>query len=207
MSQTHTPIEQAQPPVQKPVILTRDKETESIKGMETLIMRTMVRYGEKTILTADEEDNVTETPIIIFLKQQLEMDNMEFITPLYKNMIDEVIDKVGEDGFSCSKYYLTSPDINVCNAAAEMLNDKYHVDDYLGHTEPEENTLETTVPRLILDYKYFVVKKELQTLKRQLADPQVVADTNKLTEVMKRYKLLTDVQKQLALELGERIIQ
>lgn len=207
VSQTHTPIEQAQPPVQKPVILTRDKETESIKGMETLIMRTMVRYGEKTILTADEEDNVTETPIIIFLKQQLEMDNMEFITPLYKNMIDEVIDKVGEDGFSCSKYYLTSPDINVCNAAAEMLNDKYHVDDYLGHTEPEENTLETTVPRLILDYKYFVVKKELQTLKRQLADPQVVADTNKLTEVMKRYKLLTDVQKQLALELGERIIQ
>jgi len=190
-----------------PKIITRDRETESIKGMEALIMRTMVRYGEKTILTADDDDNVTETPIILFLKQQLEMDNMEFITPIYKNMVDDVIDKVGTEGFTCSKYYLTSPDINVSNVAAEMLNDKYRIDDFLGHTEPEENTLEITVPRLILDYKYFVVKKEIQTLKRQLADPQLITDNERLMEIMTRYKFLTEVQKNLALKLGERIVQ
>ena len=118
-----------------------------------------------------------------------------------------MLDKVGSEGFSCSKYFLTSPDINVSNVAAEMLNDKYRVDDFLGHTQPEENTLETTVPRLILDYKYFVVKKEMQTLKRQLADPQLLADNERLLKVMKRYKLLTEVQKNLALKLGERIVQ
>ena len=135
------------------------------------------------------------------------MDNMEFITPIYKNMVDDVIDKVGTESFTCSKYYLTSPDINVSNVAAEMLNDKYRIDDFLGHTEPEENTLEITVPRLILDYKYFVVKKEIQTLKRQLADPQLITDNERLMEIMTRYKFLTEVQKNLALKLGERIVQ
>ncbi len=202
------PTEQMNPTATpEPLIIACDRETESIKGLESLIMRMVVRYGEKCILTADADDNVQETAIARFVKEQLEIDNMEFLTPLYKKMIDDVVERVDEDNFSCSKYFLTSPELEVSKVAADMLNDKYHLNNSMAKIEPEENTISTTVPRLVLDYKFFVIKKELQTLKRQLALPTVIADSQKLTTIMQRYKLLTDVQKRLAKQLGDRIIQ
>ncbi len=197
--------------VNKPqsVVITKDRLTDNILGTERLIMRMVVRYGEQTILVKkdDEADSeVEEMPIAIFIKEQLDVDNMEFKTPLYREMLDDVVGKVRTEGFSCSKYFLTSPDIQISNFAVDMLNDRYKIDRSVNNVEPETDTLADKVPRLVLDYKYFVVKKEMQTLKRKLTDAQVIADPQKMMTVMTRYKLLTDVQKVLAKQLGDRII-
>ena len=87
-----------------------------------------------------------------------------------------------------------------------MLNDKYRIDKSVNNVEPEINTLAISVPRLVLDFKYFVIKKEMIALKRQLADKQLIADSEKIVQVMRRYKLLSDVQVRLAKQLGDRII-
>ena len=70
----------------------------------------------------------------------------------------------------------------------------------------EADTLDVTIPRMLLDYKYFVVRRELQSLKTSLADKQVLADPAKMEEVMTRYKFLTDVQRRLATQLGDRVM-
>ena len=70
----------------------------------------------------------------------------------------------------------------------------------------EADTLDVTIPRMLLDYKYFVVRRELQSLKTSLADKQMLADPAKMEEVMTRYKFLTDVQRRLATQLGDRVM-
>ena len=190
----------------QPVIITKDRETENILGTEKLIMRMIVRYGECTILTEMDDQEPVDMPIAVFVRQQLDIDQMDFITPVYRDMLNDVVDKVNEEGFSCSKYFLTSPDIRISNLAADMLNDKYRIDKSVNNVEPEINTLAISVPRLVLDFKYFVIKKEMIALKRQLADKQLIADSEKIVQVMRRYKLLSDVQVRLAKQLGDRII-
>jgi DNA primase len=153
----------------------------------------------------DDQEPV-DMPIAVFVRRQLDIDQMDFITPVYRDMLNDVVDKVNEEGFSCSKYFLTSPDIRISNLAADMLNDKYRIDKSVNNVEPEINTLAISVPRLVLDFKYFVIKKEMIALKRQLADKQLIADSEKIVQVMRRYKLLSDVQVRLAKQLGDRII-
>ena len=59
---------------------------------------------------------------------------------------------------------------------------------------------------MLLDYKYYFLRREIQMLKKQLTDRNVSCDSEKMMEVMKRSKFLMDIQKKLAKELGDRIV-
>ena len=184
---------------------TTDKWTANILGMESLIMREIVRYGERKLVTEDEDGNAVEIPVATWVENELNIDGMEFLNPMYKSMMDEIRDKVGEEGFSCRRYFLASTDYDLQRVVTDMLSDRYRVDSTFNMAD-EADTLDVTIPRMVLDYKYFVVRKELQNLKTSLADKQVLADPAKMEEVMTRYKFLTDVQRRLATQLGDRVM-
>lgn len=186
-------------------VATTDKDTSDIMGMETLIMRMIVRYGEKHIFTEDVEGNQLELPVAQFVVNELQTDDMWFVTPLYVNMMTDIMPLLDGEGFSCSRHFLNSPDPAVSNFAADMLNDKYHVDSTMK-LESEEDTADVIISRLVLDYKYYVVKRELNKMKQQLAKPQVIADPAAMMEIMKKMKSYTEAQRRLAVLLGDRIL-
>jgi hypothetical protein len=59
----------------------------------------------------------------------------------------------------------------------------------------------------MLDYKFLIVNDELKSLKKQLADPAVMGDVGKQTEVMQQFVRLSGVARALAKYVGERIYQ
>ncbi len=185
--------------------LVSDKWSSDILGMETLIMRMVVRYGEQTITMEDEQGEQTQVRLVNWIQQQLDVDQMKLISPLYSEMMADALQHVNEPGESCRRLFLTSPDMQVQKVASDMLNDKYRVDSTFYTGEESENITEI-IHRLMLDYKYFVVRREIHFLKLQLADKSVAAESEKYMEVLKRYKFFTDIQKQLAKFLGEKII-
>ena len=199
------PTQQPAPSYPDAATLARDKETAKIMGTEALIMQMVVRYGEKLLPVEDAEGQPKSVPVAVVVKHELEIDGMQFLNQRYAAMLDDAIAHIDEEGFTCSRYFLTCPDLEVNRIATEMLNDRYHLDKTF-EMEPEENTLSTKIPRLIMDYKFYVVQKEMQTLKRQLADKSVTANPQQLMEVMTRYKFLTDIQTRIAKQLGERIV-
>ncbi len=185
--------------------LASDKWSADIIGMETLIMRMVVRYGEQKITMEDEQGGQTQVRLVNWVQQQLDVDQMQFLSPLYTAMMNDALQLIDSPGETCRRLFLSSPDMQVQKVASDMLNDKYRVDSTFYTGEESENITEI-IQRLMLDYKYFVVRRELHFLKLQLADKAVAADSEKYMEVLRRYKFFTDIQKQLAKFLGEKIL-
>ena len=182
-----------------------DKWTADMVGLEALIMQMVVRYGEQLITTEDENGQQVPVKMVRWVKEQLDVDNMAFISPLYAAMMDEALRLVDNEGETCSRIFLSSPDLQVQHTASEMLNEKYRVDSTFYRGEESDNLAEI-IQRLVLDYKYYFVRREIHTMKLQLADKAVMSDSSKYMEILKRYMFFTEIQKQLAKNLGEKII-
>lgn len=214
--QQQQPSAQQQPPAQpsQPQVSSSeppqfqavsDKWTADMVGLEALIMQMVVRYGEQLITTEDENGQQVPVKMVRWVKEQLEVDNMAFISPLYATMMDEALRLVDNEGETCSRIFLSSPDLQVQHTASEMLNEKYRVDSTF-YTGEESDNLAEIIQRLVLDYKYYFVRREIHTMKLQLADKAVMSDSSKYMEILKRYMFFTEIQKQLAKKLGEKII-
>lgn len=182
-----------------------DKWTADMVGLEALIMQMVVRYGEQLITTEDENGQQVPVKMVRWVKEQLDVDNMAFISPLYAAMMDEALRLVDNEGETCSRIFLSSPDLQVQHTASEMLNEKYRVDSTFYRGEESDNLAEI-IQRLVLDYKYYFVRREIHTMKLQLADKAVMSDSSRYMEILKRYMFFTEIQKQLAKNLGEKII-
>lgn len=182
-----------------------DKWESDMVGLEALIMQMIVRYGEQWITTEDDNGQQHSIRVVRWVKEQLEIDHMAFVSPLYAAMMEEALKLVDREGETCSRIFLSSPDLQIQHTASEMLNEKYRVDSTF-YTGEEVDNLAVIIQRLMLDYKYYFVRREIHTMKLQLADKAVAADSTKYMEILKRYMFFTEIQKQLAKNLGEKII-
>ena len=93
--------------------------------------------------------------------------------------------------------------------AAEVAEDKYQLSRYHFKQQKvvkDEERLAELAPRLVNDYKYFVVREEMASLLRELARPEVAADTERYMELMNRYRDLANVAKCFAQVLGDRVV-
>ncbi len=193
------------PPAMPTYSTASDKWEADLLGVEDLIMQMVVRYGEMFITTEDENGQQKEVRVVRWVQDQLDIDQMKFVSPLYAAMMQDALDNIDRQGETCSRIFLSSPDMTVQHTASEMLNEKYRVDSTY-YTGEESDNLAEIIQRLMLDYKYYFVRREIHTMKLQLADKTVAADSVRYMEILKRYKFFTDIQKQLAKHLGEKII-
>lgn len=182
-----------------------DRWEADIVGLEALIMQMVVRYGELPINMEDDNGNQTSVSMVRWVQDQLDIDQMGFISPLYSAMMADALQHVDKEGETCRRIFLSSPDMQVQKTASDMLNEKYRVDSTY-YTGEESDNLPEIIQHLMLDYKFFVVRREIQNMKLQLADRQITSDTARLMELMQRYKYFTDIQKRLAKFLGEKIV-
>lgn len=183
----------------------RSRADQRFLGLERLIMTFVVRYGENAMESVDAEGNNIQTTVVQYVNDELTIDRLQFHSPLYAHMLDEAVMHVSDPDFSSSRFFLNSPDVNVSREASDLLSDRYQLSKKQQMT-PERERLEEYVPHLLLDYKYNVVKEELQRLSRLLADPEVLKDSQRCMEVMQQHVRMSSVIRKLARELGDRII-
>ena len=183
-----------------------DKESQPYFGLERLIMTLVVRYGEKPVTRNDEQGNPQSVPMVQFVNDELQVDQLSFRTPLFAQMLNDALQHVDEPSFSCSRFYLSSPDVNVSRVASELLEDRYQLSKK-QQMASEQERMEEYISHLMLDYKFQVVNEELKRLARLLADPSVIVDAQRCTEVMQQHIRLSSVARRIAKVLGDRIIR
>jgi DNA primase len=66
-------------------------------------------------------------------------------------------------------------------------------------------TATNTISRLLLDYKYTFIENELRTVSKLLTDPSVINNPERCNEVMQQYITLSNIQRELAKHLGDRV--
>jgi DNA primase len=174
--------------------------------LERMIMTLVVRYGERAITFTNQEGQSEEKPVARYVADELAIDQLTFHHPLYVRMLQEAVGHIADEGFVCSRHFASSPDFDISREATDLLSDRYQLS--RGQQMPsEEELLGEYISRLMLDYKFLIVNDELKSLKKQLADPAVMGDVGKQTEVMQQFVRLSGVARALAKYVGERIYQ
>jgi DNA primase len=198
-------------------------KTSPFKKYEALLVRYVIRYGEKSLfeeVVADDENpkfTTSKTTVAQYIQSELANDNIELQTPLYKGILEEAVANSGNDSFVAKKYFLSHPDGEISRLASDMISSRYQLSKYF--TAPEEDTenskseekkskeseaLVKQIIREIFALKYAYINHRISELNKKIKeDPD---DEEKCTEWMKERIELDNLKCLLSKELGERIV-
>ena len=183
-------------------------EPDLLEQKELLIVQALVRYGERLVCHAEDE-NGEEVPIRVadYISMDLEQDGLSFSNPLHTAMLHSVLLRMDDEGFSAERFLLSHPDTAMSQLAAELLSDRHHLSKLNEQAMvKDEERLHELVPRLLMDFKRSVVEDELKGIMLEFQHPEVLASPERTMEVMKRYKELSDTARELAKRCGEQVI-
>ena len=176
---------------------------------ELLLIQVLIRYGEKIICYAENEQG-EEVPVSVaeFINYALQ-EGLLFHNALHKHILQEAIDHIHEDGFSSERYFLNHPDNHISMLAFELSGDKYQLSKYHSKHQKianDEERLTELVPHLISDFKLAIVDEELKQILLKLRQPDILSRKEEYMEIMKHYKEMKDIERTLARERGDRVI-
>ncbi len=197
--------EQPKQPVAVNFSTKKSKEEERFIGLERMIMSLVARYGEQRIVVQDVDGNDVEVSVASFVDNELKNDELTFRSPLYARMLDEIVRHVEVQSGGVDRFLLNNPDLDISREAVNLLSEPYQLSK--GQTmQSEEETMSAKIAHLLIDYKYAVVENEIRMLATSLSDPAVTADPQRCQAVMQQYLVLSDMQRELARQLGERVV-
>lgn len=189
----------------------KQPENSPFEELELALLRYVVRYGEKVLY--EYEDEETNEKVIIrvaeYIRSELEQDDMPFLNPLYRKMLNEAVVFCKEDSFFASRYFLAHQDAYVSQLAANLITEKYELSKY--HTKfqeikKEEDTLNQMILHDVLGFKEACIRKQISELALKIKELQKTADLEQVVALMKEQDELNEIKKALNKRIGERII-
>ena len=197
----------AHPEPEMPASLAESAQTEEerrFRQMEEVIMKTVVCHGGQEIAFTDSEGENQSISVIDYMANDLKMDGLSFRTPLYARMFDAVVHTDRQGEFSPSQFFLNSSDEDFSKEAFRLMSDRYMFSSKEVDTEQSVNPAD--VSRMLVEYKNVVVTCAINDVVRQLADPAVANDGERLMGLLQQQMRLTKVKKELAKILGQRVM-
>ncbi len=199
--------EPSRPEPEMPASLTESVQTEGqrrFQQMEEVIMRTVVCHGGQEIAFGDSDGTEQSMTVIDYIARDLEMDKLTFRTPLYARMFDAVVHTGRQQDFSPSQFFLNSSDEEFSKEAFRLMSDRYMFSS--KDEDKEKAVVPADVSRMLVEYKNVIVTSAINDIVRQLADPAVANDSERLMGLLQEQMRLTNVKKQLAKILGQRVV-
>lgn len=178
---------------------------------EVDLMRVLIRYGEKVMCMAeDEEGNEIPVTVAEYIAEGLHNDSLGFHIALHRRVLNECVAHIHDSGFCAERYFVSHLDPEVSKLAAEMASDRYVLSKYHSRGQKivtDEERLYELIPRLLVDFKLNIVTAELDhILKALTTNSDVSHDTKSAAEIMQRYKQLHEVRIVLARHAGDRVV-
>lgn len=178
---------------------------------EVDLMRMLIRYGEKVMCMAEDEDG-NEIPVTVaeYIAEGLHNDSLGFHIALHRRVLNECVAHIHDSGFCAERYFVSHLNPEVSKLAAEMASDRYVLSKYHSRGQKivtDEERLYELIPRLLVDFKLNIVTAELDhILKALTTNSDVSHDTKSAAEIMQRYKQLHEVRIVLARHAGDRVV-
>ena len=186
----------------------RDIESVSpLYAQERLIVQQLIRHGEKNIYKG--ADNDQELSTAAYVAMDLKADNIAFSTPLFTQILEDLLQHINDDGFIAERYFIAHPNPQISRLAVDLVEEKYQLSKYHSKTQTivdDSDRLNEIIPHLLIDYKMSLIEIELKNMLNQLRMPEVTNDPSRSIEVMTRYKQLLELKQQMAKILGDRVI-
>ena len=196
---------------QQPVVPPKRVLSSPYEVYEIALLRYVVRYGECVLY--DYVDTESGQQVIIkvaqYIKYSLEEDDLSFMNPLFKKMLEAAAEGCATEGFIASRYFLSHSDQVISRLAANLLSDKYHLSKY--HTkyrelEEEKDRLVQVVLRDLYGLKDAYIHQRIKDVQTKIKEAQIERNMDKTMELMQELTKLNEIKSVLSKEIGERII-
>ncbi len=198
--------------VPEPALIDADDDRATLfYRIEKEIMRIVFRYGEKEVLTVEDEDgNAIAYNAIEYISGCLSQDDLSLYVPLFRRVLEEAEQNCHTPSFMAERYFLSHPDSEISRLAAALVSDRYELSKY--HTKfqkvlTDEERLPELIERIMVDFKLLFVKTELHRKNNELLRPEVIADIEKVSELLAQIKDLQQTYQMLAKQAGERVVE
>lgn len=177
----------------------------TINTYERPIMQMLVRYGEQQMCVVEGE-NGEDIPLTVieYIYYSMKEDGFELQEPLYRQMLDEAMQHLHDEGFTAEHYFLNHIDPRLSSTAFDLSTDReqlsrIHGEQYSVH--PAE-----TVPPMIASLKLAHVRGELKQIIEQTKRPENLKDNEAFRALMERYNEKKHQADLLAKEAGDRVV-
>lgn len=192
-------------------IPTNEGEDQPFFKNELLIIKILIRYGERVMceIQNDQEETIPLT-VIEYIIQDLNRDKLELHSPLHQQILKEAMQHLHDENFESEKYFVNHTDIKISTLASELSSDRYVLSNVFSRGGltiiKDEERLYELVPRILSDFKIAKIEAELQYVQRKLQDPDYLTDDKKLKEALARLKQLQETRNIMAHQVGDRVI-
>ena len=187
--------EQAQEALQrekegKPMAIKLYTITDQIKQIEDMLIKSIVRDGEKVIYenieTPEGTVNLTVAQFIYF---DLGSDGISFGNPVYNKILQEVVAHAGEEEFKAEEYLMRHTDYEISSIAANFAVDPYQLSRSFQMKE-REGGLRQHVEHLVLDFRYYFLKEKVDELNAALKNckDDYMSIMNELRDINKLFR-------------------
>jgi DNA primase len=173
--------------------------------IETLLIQSIIRDGEKVIFEHVEMDDGSFTDLTAaqYVGYDLGQDNIRFHSDLYNQILDEAVAHSGEPDFKAEPYFMHHPDVNISSLAARLAIDTHQLGKNFQLKE-REGSLRQHVLHLVLDLRMDIVENRLKELKAQMR--QVGSDMERIKALMEEFKDTQQLRNALAQQLGNDLV-
>ena len=122
-------------------------------------------------------------------------------------MLYDAMTHVGTQGWSAERHFLSHPDAEISAVAVELASDRFQLSrSNERDIRKDDKRLDELVPHLLLEYKLSILKAEMKEVMLQLQSPEVMRDAGRTMDIMKRYKQLQEIMKEISKRTGDRIL-
>lgn len=182
---------------------------------ERLLAELIVRHGGRRLSEEGKDSSVVELVVA-----ELQSEEMSIENALYKQILNEAFHLVqeqkrlgqitveeGEFIVDTPKYFINHTDVALSQFAVACTEDVEHLSksQRMSYTE-EKDRLEEFFFRILHDFKLAKISKEVKGLRQKLQSEEMKANPKAQLELLRRIKTLSEVERQLAQVLGDRVV-
>ena len=174
--------------------------------IESLLIQSIVRDGEKVIYEGVETDDGQTVNLTVaqYVAYDLGQDGLSFHDERYNQILSEAAIHSGEEGFKAEEYFMHHPDIAISTLAADLAIDRHQLSPGFLPKE-REGGLRQRVLHLVLDLRMDIVEKRLKEIQTQLKT--VGSDMDKMKQLLEDFRDTQQLRDALAKQLGNDVIR
>ncbi len=194
--------EAARQPQNKPI--ERPTTNKLVEDVERMLTQEVVRHGEEVIfrdVQLNEGEKSADITAAEYVYYDLSADQLRFQNPIYNRILEESVAHIHDDGFKADEYFRSHPDQQVNQVATELSTETYILA-RSNQMRQEDDSLQSRVLHLLLDYRMIYVKNRLGELKQLLPK----TPENERAALQQEWMKLLAIRQEIARRVGHSII-
>lgn len=177
---------------------------------ERNILQTLIRYGKMKMVDPSVKNSVDEAWIVAdFIFEELNQDQLVFSSDLHQLLLKDYENNYKNDDFDAEKFFLYHSNPDIVRLTADLITDKYALSKIHAKVKKIESVadkLHEHVPRVVYEFKNKLLLEMIKTKLLQLKEASETNNSERVDEIMQELSVMEKTKKDLAKQLGERII-